>query len=425
MGNRAVLLLTVVAAVLLACSGVVLAQQTSPDRGQQRAEGVIPDRYIVALEESAPDARQVAEDHAQRYRAEVSHVYRHALKGYAARVPAERLEDLRNDPNVRAVTEDREVQAFAQKADNGLKRIGGSEKNPDGTDSNTQTLSNDGDNVDVAVLDTGIHLAHADLKANTSNGKTCIRGTKNANDDNGHGSHVAGTIGAIDNTDGVVGVAPKAKLWAVKVLNRYGSGSWASVICGVDYVTGRNQGSISGGPIEVANMSLGGEGGEGSCTDGGLREAICRSVATGTTYVVAAGNSSEDASNYTPATYPEVITVSALADFNGEGGGGADPTCRSDVDDTLADFSNYGDDVDIAAPGVCVRSTYKNGGYATASGTSMASPHVAGAAALYKKSNPGATPEAVKSALQQEREQYPMPDDPDTSDEGVVDVSSL
>ncbi len=119
-----------------------------------------------------------------------------------------------------------------------------------------------------------------------------------------------------------------------------------------------------------------------------MHAAICKAVAAGITFVVAAGNDSADAATFTPAAYDEVITVSALADFNGLPGGGAASTCRTDVDDTFASFSNYGSDVDIIAPGVCIYSTSKLGGYDTMSGTSMASPHVAGGAALYTATNP-------------------------------------
>jgi subtilisin len=220
----------------------------------------------------------------------------------------------------------------------------------------------------------------------------------NPDDQNGHGSHVAGTIGAKDDTSGVVGVAPGARIWNVKVLNAAGVGMTSDIICGIDYVT------ANAGPIEVANMSLGGGGGDdGNCgnTDGDAEhQAICRSVNAGVTYAVAAGNDSDDAANYAPASYDEVITVSALSDFNGQPGGGAAATCRSDVDDTFADYSNYGADVDVIAPGTCIHSTYMNGGYNTISGTSMASPHVAGTAALYTANNPTASPAQVKSALQ-------------------------
>jgi subtilisin len=182
------------------------------------------------------------------------------------------------------------------------------------------------------------------------------------------------------------------------VLNNSGSGSWSDIICGIDYVTAHAS------EIEVANMSLGGSGSDdgncGNSNNDALHRAICGSVAAGITYAVAAGNSTADSKTFVPAAYDEVITVSALADFNGLPGGGAASTCRSDVDDTIADFSNYGADVDIMAPGVCILSSWKGGGYNTISGTSMASPHVAGGAALYKATNPSASPATVKSALQ-------------------------
>jgi subtilisin family serine protease len=145
--------------------------------------------------------------------------------------------------------------------------------------------------------------------------------------------------------------------------------SW--IVAGIDWVTAR------AGQIEVANMSLGCE-----CSSSSMDQAIARSVDAGVVYAVAAGNSDADAKSHSPANHPDVITVSALADFNGLAGGGGAPTCRSDQDDTLADFSNWGSRVEIAAPGVCILSTWKDGGYGTISGTSMASPHAAGAAAL-------------------------------------------
>jgi subtilisin len=153
--------------------------------------------------------------------------------------------------------------------------------------------------------------------------------------------------------------------------------------------------SLGGGPSPLASIS--------TCNSSfdPMHGAICRSVSAGVTYAVAAGNSSANANQFFPATYSEVITVSALADFNGlPGGGAAAPTCRSDQDDTLADFSNFGSDVDLIAPGVCILSTFPNNGLSTLSGTSMATPHVTGAAALYKSTHPTATPAQVKSALQ-------------------------
>ena len=171
-------------------------------------------------------------------------------------------------------------------------------------------------------------------------------------------------------------MAPGARLWAVKVLNDQGSGYMSWIVAGIDYVT------KNASAIEVANMSLGCE-----CTSAALDTALTNSTNAGVVYVVAAGNSTKDASTFSPANHPRVITTSAVADFDGKAGGVGAATCRADEDDTLANFSNFGSTVDIAAPGVCIRSTWNNGGYNTISGTSMASPHAAGAAALYVVQN--------------------------------------
>jgi subtilisin len=292
------------------------------------------------------------------------------------------------DPRVASVERDEVVTAFAQTTPTGVDRVDGEL---------STAVSGDGAgsvDVDVAVIDTGIDINHPDL--NVVGGKNCSTG-KSFDDGNGHGTHVAGTIGAEDDGAGVVGVAPGARLWAVRVLNNQGSGTRSSIICGVDWVTSR------AATIEVANMSLGGSGTEptrtGCATGDSYHDAICTSVAAGITYVVAAGNSAVNASTAAPAAYDEVITVSALSDFDGLRGGTGAATCRADQDDTLADFSNFGADVDLIAPGVCIRSTWPGGGYDTISGTSMASPHVAGAAALVKAADPGASPAAVRAAL--------------------------
>ena len=266
-------------------------------------------------------------------------------------------------------------QAVAQTLPTGVERIDG--------ELSSHVVSNSWINIAVAVIDTGSG-PHADL--NIAGGKNCSVG-KSFADGNGHGTHVAGTIGAINNGAGVVGVAPGIPIYSVRVLNNQGSGSWSSVICGIDWVTA-NAARLN---IKVANMSLGGGGSDdGNCGNSNadaLHKAICRSVAAGVTYVVAAGNDNANLAGFSPAAYHEVLAVTAMADFNGQPGGGATATCRSDVDDTSADFSNFAlGSADaghtIAAPGVCIISTWKGGGYNTISGTSMASPHVAGTAAL-------------------------------------------
>jgi subtilisin len=345
-------------------------------------------RYIVVLKDSVANPAMVARSQTTRHQAELGFVYHAAIKGYSATLSTSAVRDLRRDPLVAAVVEDREVRVAAQRLPTGIDRIDGEL---------SSTASGDGIgsvDADIAVLDTGIDTGHPDL--NVVGGVAC--NGSGYQDRNGHGTHVAGIAAARDNSDGVVGVAPGARLWAVRVLNSSGKGSWSNLICGVDWVT-RNAATI-----EVANVSLGGSGSEpaasGCSTGDPMHDAICRSVQAGVTYAVAAGNSATNASNLVPAAYDEVITVSALADFNGQPGGGAAPTCRADSDDTLADSSNFGSDIDLIAPGTCISSTYRGGRYATMSGTSMAAPHVAGAAALYRSANPVAYPAEVKTALQ-------------------------
>ncbi len=205
--------------------------------------------------------------------------------------------------------------------------------------------------IKVGVIDTGISLTHPDLAANIQGGYNAIRPSRSANDDNGHGSHVAGIIAAINNSSGVVGAAPQADLYAIKVLSASGSGYLSDVIEGIDW-------AIANG-MQVTNMSLG-----TSANIESMHEAVIRARDAGIVQVAAAGNDATKPVIY-PAAYPEVIAVSATNSNN-----------------VIASWSSRGPEVDLAAPGVSIYSTYKGTGYATLSGTSMASPHVAGAAAL-------------------------------------------
>ncbi len=374
-------------------------------------------RYIVVLDEGT-DAASVAAEHANSLGVVTGHVYSSALDGYAAQMPAAVAGLVAADPRVAYVQVDRTVSATAQTTPTGVDRADVELSPTAAIDGSDQRVD-----VDVAVIDTGVDLDHPDLNVNRAGAKNCALALS-ADDDNGHGSHVAGTIGALDNAAGVVGVAPGARIWPVKVLNAAGIGFTSDIVCGIDYVT------ANAASIEVANMSLGGGGSDdGNCgrTDGDAEhEAICASVAAGVTYAVAAGNDSADAAQSAPAAYDEVITVSALSDFNGKAGGGAPSTCRADVDDTFADYSNYGSDVDLIAPGTCILSTWMNGGYNTISGTSMASPHVAGGAALYAATHPTATPAQVKSALQSAGTlDWNDSDDPDSTKERLLNVAGF
>ena len=346
-------------------------------------------------------------------------VYEHVINGFAAELPARAVDALQKTRGVLGITPDLPVEAFGQhrrrnqKLPTGIDRI-------DADQSTLAAINRDGGTVDadVAVLDTGI-AKHPEL--NIAGGTACI-GKNGFTDGDGHGTHAAGTIGARDNTTGVVGVSPGVRLWAVKVLNDHGSGTFGSVICGLDWVAQR------GGTIDAINMSLGGSGSDSVCgtnTDA-FHDAICNVVDQGVTVIVAAGNEGQNAANTVPATYDEVITVSAIADFDGKPGGQAVSTCFDDRDDTFANYSNYGPDVDISAPGTCIRSTWLAGGYQVLSGTSMATPHVTGAAALYIATNPQATPADVRAFLlgaasrPQKDPTYGFTGDPDTFPEPLL-----
>ncbi|MFE4601369.1 S8 family serine peptidase, partial [Kitasatospora indigofera] len=200
-----------------------------------------------------------------------------------------------------------------------------------------------------------------------------------AMDDNGHGSNVAGVVGGLDDGIGYVGVAPGARPWSVKALNSKGSGSSEEIVNAIDRVTAHAD------EIEVANISIGFDG-----TVQVINDAVNRAISKGIVVVVSAGNDHRDVSNQSPANVPDAITVSSLSDADGKPGGlGTFGWCNKNnknTDDTLSDYSNFGRGVDIAAPGDCIRSTYKDGGYSNYSGTSQAAPHVAGAAAWLTRS---------------------------------------
>jgi subtilisin len=363
-------------------------------------------RYIVVLKPTANVDAMVAQE--TKLGATVTNAYYTALKGFAITMPTDWVPLLRADSRVSYVVADQPARLTAQVLPTGINRI-------DGELSSTHSGDGTGSvNVNVAVIDTGIDVTHPDL--NVVGGYNCAAtSTASYSDSFGHGTHVAGIIGAKDNQIGVVGVAPGTRLWSFRAAGGLGDGSVATALCSVDRVTSTRTDSDPTNDIQVANMSLGfSPFGNGSADDGNcgrtnrdpMHTAICASVAAGVTYVVAAGNASTDAANFIPAAYDEVITVSALADFDGKPGGLAAPTCRADEDDTFANFSNFGADVDLIAPGVCIYSTASSkgqladsSGYRLLSGTSMAAPHVAGAAALYKSTHPTATPAQVKAAL--------------------------
>jgi subtilisin family serine protease len=235
------------------------------------------------------------------------------------------------------------------------------------------TYQNNGEGVNAYVIDTGILTTHWEFRGRASAIYDAIEPEGLGIDCNGHGSHVAGIIGGR-----TFGVAKKARLFGVRVLNCQGTGAWSDVIDGVNFVTWHRAQSAQQGYPAVANMSLGGE------TNRAAEAAVRNSIRAGVTYVVAAGNGNSDASTYSPAAVAEAITVGATNRL-----------------DTRAEFSNYGSTLDLFAPGVSIPSAWIGSDLmiATASGTSMAAPHVAGVVALYLQNHRTASPSVVRSAL--------------------------
>lgn len=394
---------------IVSATALALSLTTSPIQAQSPVEST--QRYIVVLNGNVGNVPEVAREMANKHGFTAGHSYQQALKGFAMSATPERVALLSQDKRVAFISEDRQVSVTAPIAKNGNGR-GGNKPTPTPAPAPAQSVptgvnrinaelnANTGAGVTVAVLDTGIDTDHPDLQQNIATAQTCLsRGKPSAEDDNGHGTHVAGTIAAANNDIGVVGVASSAKIASVKVLDKSGNGYWSDIICGIDWVTA----NADNFAIDVVNMSLSGPGtSDNNCglqNNDALHQAICSSVAQGLTYVVAAGNDGMPASQFVPASYDDaVITVSALVDTDGQAGGVGVGTSAG-ADDTFASFSNYGNIVDIGAPGVFINSTWLNGGYNSISGTSMASPHVAGAAALYLATNPDSSWRDVRNGL--------------------------
>ncbi|SFS36464.1 Peptidase inhibitor I9 [Streptomyces harbinensis] len=370
----AVMRKTVLATAAVLAVGVAVAlpaHATTADQPQgfitnADAPGTIDDSYIVILEDSTFSAASAAaENLADKYDAEIVTTYEHALNGYEiAATEAEALA-LAADPAVKEVVQNQVFTIDATQTNPpswGLDRI---DQPALPLDQSYTYPDSAGAGTTVYVIDTGIRTTHQDFGGRASFGYDYWGGT--ANDGNGHGTHVASTAAGT-----AYGVAKNADIVAVKVLNDAGSGTTASVVGGIDWVTGN-----ASGP-SVANVSLGGG------ADTTLDQAVRNSIAAGVTYAIAAGNSNANAANYSPARVSEAITVGA-----------------TQSNDSRASYSNWGATVDIFAPGTSITAAWHTSDTATntISGTSMATPHVAGVAALYLADNPGATPAQTWSAL--------------------------
>lgn len=362
-----------VVAVLSAALPVAAADAAAPEKRG----------YVVTLEHSVGDSGAAVEALREQGRFETRFRYTRAIKGFAADLDSAQLKKLRSDPRVKHVEPDVAFSAgelvptsAGETTPTNIRRIGAA----------TSDGSRQASRVNVAVLDTGIDLRNRDLDA--VDGVNCVKPHKAAQDDNGHGTNVAGIIAARNQGDGFTGVAPGTRLYSVKVLDARAGGSLSQVLCGIEWVT-VNARALN---IRVANMSIGAPGrDDGDCgaNDGDPQhEAICRSVAGGVTYVAAAGNAGEDFAATVPAAYPEVLTVTAMTDTDGEPGADGEASCADgEADDSFATYSNFGSlreaaSHTVAAPGTCVTSTGLRGRSSTYVGTSQAAPHVAGTVAL-------------------------------------------
>jgi aqualysin 1 len=358
------ILLALVATTTLLAAGVAFTQAPEEDA----------DPYIVVLEESVDNPSEVAQGIDQRQEGfDVGFVYTEALEGFSAEIPDDSVDQVLNNPRVAYVERDKVVTTTAQETPWGINRI-------DADLSSTQAGNGSGEvtGVNIYVIDSGIDVDHDDLKVVDHVNKY----KSGANTDcYGHGTHVAGTLAAEDDEDGVVGVAPGAPVTGVRVLNCNGSGRLRHVVAGIDWVTADARAAENAGIPAVANMSL------GTGKSRTLDKAVRRSVAGGVFYSVSAGNEGQNACKFSPARAGAgenngIVTTAAIRRSGDE-----------------VSWSNFGRCVDIWAPGQNILSTKLGGGMKTMSGTSMAAPHVGGTGALYLSDHPNDSPMTVENEL--------------------------
>lgn len=341
----------------------------APLMEKQAGGKYINDAYIVVLNDDVKETEVDAEaDRICKQRnTKANKRFKFAFKGFTVTLSALEIEEVRKDPRVKYIEQDQIATAVVTQsgATWGLDRLDQSALPLSGS----YTYDKNGSAVDAYIFDTGIRLDHVEFTGRVLAGFNAVTAGASANDDNGHGSHVAGTVGGT-----TYGVAKGVTLIPVKVLGATGSGSFSGIIAGIDWAIANHTTKPA-----VGNMSLGGTG-----TSATLETAVRNAINDGIIMCLAAGNSASDASGFTPARTAEAITVGATTSTDG-----------------FASYSNYGAVVDILAPGSAITSAWYTGSNVinTISGTSMATPHVAGVAALYIENNPGSTTAQVEAAL--------------------------
>ena len=349
----------------------------------------VPNQYIVTLHDDVnSNIEQAALSFASKTNAKILKIFTNTGAFSFS------IKDQDIDKMYETLTSDPRFQLAEQNVIGKITQLGGSQAIPTGVKRvisgsiqfglYTNTYSQQQLDTDIAIIDTGIDLEHPDL--NVYKNISFVNGTSSGDDDNGHGSEVAGIAAAKNNMLGVVGMAPGAKLWSIKVCTAAGKCPLTSQIEGIEYAIDHSD------EIDVLNISI--ENPFSSV----LNSSIARAAEKGLIIVVGAGNDAKDASNMSPASSPDVISVSGLADSDGKCGG-LGPVTAYGKDDTFANFSNFGDAIDIAAPAVDILTTFNNSDYAVDSGTSFAAPHVSGAAALIKLENKTISVQDVRKRL--------------------------
>jgi subtilisin len=375
----------------------------------QELEGqTIPNQYIVLLKEDEitntttglESVLQSLLTEVENLGADVPYVYKYASMGFAIKASnnqtlTEALNIIRMNPHVEFILQDQYIPFRSQRLPTGIDRVDGEQQLLSPTTIGNRERIVD---ADIAVIDSGIDLDHSDL--NVYRNINLLSPSNPGDDDSGHGTLVAGVAAAKDNQEGVVGIAPGARLWAIKACDRLGC-STSALLSAIDYATNNKE------EIDVVNISVGCTKEDPALSDycppvvfDPLQNAIGNSAQQGVAYAVAAGNDGVDARNDWPASNPNVIAISAVQDYDGKCGGLApDVNGVRGNDDKFAPFSNFGPDIDVAAPGVNIYSTIPNNSYFPSSGTSMAAPHVAGAIALYKENHPSASLSEIRDVL--------------------------